>query len=523
MIVIRPWLALGLALLVPASIAGTAGYGCYLRSDLYRRRVESDVSGWLGMPVTIGGVRPHDWGTLTVRDISAALEPGGPEVFHCRRALWREASTAPGGGGQLDLEGGWILVGTHAWGRTEYGKLVRGGLSHDFESILLESVRLHDFDLRWVMPEFEVRAGGAEGVIRFDSNGGHAVLSCGRINGAAPVEQIRLGAQFRPGPRPAFDRVVLTLPEVTLADLDLDVLLGGAIRSGRFAGTVTLEDVDTPGATPRATVSGFFRDADLSELTRRLDGGPYHGTAEIEARRIVIVGGALSELDVSGRLEGLRIAELLPFLASSAAEGDPADAPRDEGRSDSLTIDIKRALWRDGRIESADVRGALRCLPLAPLLARLGLGSLDGDAEVGLDAVTVRNDRIIFADARIDVRPPPPATHGRIDRPLLVWAGRQLLNVNLEPVLPPHVEYARLGGRVVLRDDQLRIEGNHGPDGRTILTVRLLGRDVGILRQPTGTFPAPDLLALLRERAGQITGDDLRQWWDVSRTGASSP
>ncbi|MBN1511544.1 MAG: hypothetical protein JXB13_05975, partial [Phycisphaerae bacterium] len=102
---------------------------------------------------------------------------------------------------------------------------------------------------------------------------------------------------------------------------------------------------------------------------------------------------------------------------------------------------------------------------------------------------------------------------GTIDKEVIRRALQQLVGIDAAPVLPDHVEYTRLGVKLLLSGEELTVRGTHGPDGRTILTVKLAGREWGLLKQPERTFAVGDLLAVVRDRVGQYDFEDIETWW----------
>jgi len=123
------------------------------------------------------------------------------------------------------------------------------------------------------------------------------------------------------------------------------------------------------------------------------------------------------------------------------------------------------------------------------------------------------DDKLRLADIEINAVPPKEGP-GLIDRTVIAEAANQRFGLNIEAALPEHIEYTRFGARFILEDEQLRVLGTHGRGGQTILTVKLFGQPLGIVRQPSVPFPVPDLLSMLRQRAAEIDAEQLRTWWE---------
>jgi hypothetical protein len=118
--------------------------------------------------------------------------------------------------------------------------------------------------------------------------------------------------------------------------------------------------------------------------------------------------------------------------------------------------------------------------------------------------------------AEIDlIAVPPDNAPGTIDRELVRWASEELLGFDVSAVVPEKTEYVKLGVRLVIEGEQLRVFGTHGYDGRTILTVRVLGRELPLVREFDRTFEVGPLVATIRERLEAYELDRVRQWWEL--------
>ncbi|UCE59206.1 MAG: hypothetical protein JSU63_17400, partial [Phycisphaerales bacterium] len=155
-----------------------------------------------------------------------------------------------------------------------------------------------------------------------------------------------------------------------------------------------------------------------------------------------------------------------------------------------------------------------------------GQGEITGTVRADIRSLLIEDDELRYADVEIKARPPTDGP-GLIDRELIAQAAKQWLGVDLGAALPQHVEYTQFGVRLVVDGGNLQVLGTHGTDGRTILTVNILGREWGIIQQPDLSYTLPDLISLLRESAEDVDTDQVRSWWDWLRTsndkGGSSP
>ena len=50
-------------------------------------------------------------------------------------------------------------------------------------------------------------------------------------------------------------------------------------------------------------------------------------------------------------------------------------------------------------------------------------------------------------------------------------------------------------------------------DGRTILTIKVAGRELGLIRQPDQTFQVGDLMAMIRREVERYDLEFIEDWW----------
>jgi len=495
-------------LVVLGSTLATVGYALHLRSAAYRRQVEADVSQHLGMFVEIDRVEPRSRSSRGFSEVSVSLSEDGPEVFACDRALWGEEEVQGEPRYVLRLEDGWLLVGAQAWTAREYERMLAGGLGHDFCELGLSEVRLSNFDLRFQHPLMEFRAASASGVILFDEEGiGHAALNCNRLNRVDVTRPVNITGVFTPGAALVFHEVRLTVPPMPLSALGLDGLLAEPVTQGTFAGNVTYRQ-DNGDET--VLVTGSLQDACLEELTGTLEGGPYRGMVALELDRAVFERRELRNFDLHGQLSDVRISDVVPVLAAETADA-------------RLELSLHQMRWRDGRVAYLSATGSCANLALDSLSDLLVEGRMTGTVTVVIHALHVVDDKLERADIELSAQPPADAP-GVIDRDTLAFVARKLLGLELQVFLPREVEYTKLGVRLKYQDGQLRVGGTHGADNAMILTVRVLGREFGIIRAPQRSFDVPDPWVLLQEQAAEVELDQVRTWWEeLQREEADSP
>jgi hypothetical protein len=483
-------------LLVTGSFSGTLAYVLHLRSDAYRESAEKRLSALLNMPVDIGRIHPLSFSSSRFEHIRTWLPGRSLQVFACDQALWRQTGREADATYALDLQDGWLLVGTGSWGRSEYDAILASGLGHDFASLRLREIHLDDLDFRWDHPSFQLSARAAGGVILLDDDGiGTASLHSRQLNDHASSEPIHIHARFVPGAGLRFEEVVLDVPRIPLSALGLNTLLRGPVTEGTFAGRVTYRETDAQ----RLSLTGSVWDGRLDELTRQVIGGPFRGRMDVTLDEASFVGRRLGALRFHGRLVEVCLHDLLPAL-------------RDHGGTGRLQLDVAQCEYVDGRIRRFSASGEAEGLPLQAVTDLLGFGRVTGTVDLRIHSLLVDHDRLRAAD--IDLIAAPPADRpGTIDKEVIRRALQQLVGIDAAPVLPDQVEYTQLGVKLLLSGEQLTVRGTHGPDGRTILTVKLAGREWGLLKQPDRAFAVGDLLALARHRVEQYGFDDIETWW----------
>jgi len=79
--------------------------------------------------------------------------------------------------------------------------------------------------------------------------------------------------------------------------------------------------------------------------------------------------------------------------------------------------------------------------------------------------------------------------------------------------LPKQLEYTQIGARLLVRDNQLRILGTHGSRGDTILTIKVFGRDFGLVKEQLQTIDLKPYISSLLDRIRGYDPDRVRLWW----------
>jgi hypothetical protein len=493
---------------IVVSVVVTAGLMCvvgavalHLHAARYRAHLEAKLSDQLGMDVHIGAIRVLALEGRHLVDVHAYLRGRHQEVFSCAEAIWATDTSRGPGARTLELRNGWLLVGAARWTQDEYERMLAGGLGHDFTTIELGTVRLRGIDLRFHHPAMILTAESTSGVVEFDQTGeGRASLRCLRLNGVDVTEPVHLMFRFTPGEHLVFHEMSLTVPQIPVDALGVGGLLEGSLSHGRFRGTIAYHRLDEGESVE---ISGSLDDADLLEFTGRLPDGPYHGKIDVELDKAMLRDGRLCALDARGHVRDVRLREVLPGLVSPSSDG-------------RLVLDVEHLKWREDRVVELAGSGTCEALSLDALSALWGEGIVTGSVAIDLPSVEIEDDALRHAELTI-VAEPPSDGPGLLAGDIVARAAKQWFNVDLGGVFPDVIEYTQLGVRFLVQDGRLHVFGTHGPDGRTILSIKLFGRPLGVLRQPERTFPVPDVLGGLRRRADQVAPDEVRAWWEHLR------
>jgi hypothetical protein len=497
---LRRWIMLVLTVVVVlGSLATSVGYALYIRSERYRHFIADGVGEFLGLPTEIGRVVPLSSRSRGFNDVRIWLPSRRSQVFEADLAVWRNAA-APGEGNRLELHDSWLLIGDNQFSREDYEQLLRSSLGLDFADLDLAAVHFDNGDILWRQPDLEVRVQRTTGEVRFDRDGkGRASLAAHVLNGIAVDEPINISAVFTPGAGLVFHHVALDVPRVPLFALALDAMLDTKITTGWFDGTVNLRE------SPEGQVislRGRLGDALLEELTTRVIGGPFSGRANLVLSEAAFTRERILSLAFSGDLDDLRLQEFAPLLGQEKLPG-------------TLDLRVHQVHFRDGHLAHLSAAADAEGLSMSTLTGLIGKGVITGTLDVKVNSILVIDDQVEWADVDLQVLPPEGEV-GTIDRGIIREAAERVLGVDLGRLgglLPEKVEYVRLGAKLLIDGDRLRVEGTHGADRDTILTVKVLGKEWGILKQPDRVFPVADLVEAIRRRAAGYDPDDLLEWW----------
>lgn len=485
-------------LLVGGSLAAHLAFALYLRSNTYLRRVEAGVGDYFQMPCDMRGITRMTFSSTGFDGVEIWLPDRRDRVFHCARAVWNEFPVDHGVKVNLDLLHGTLALGTDKWLLEDYRTVLESGLRHDFD--LINQVRLEDFAISFRRKNLLLHADKATGTIVFETPElGIASLESYGFNGTAVREPIRIHARFLPQGKTLIDEMSLEIPEVALSGLKLDQAIGSPVTRGYFAGRLAYREAVPQ---PQLTLSGRLYDIDLAELTARLPTGPLHGSAEVTLDKAVLQGALPVEVRGRARLGKVMLADFGPLFGVPNLSG-------------AAELNISEAILEHGHVTRLVINGQVRNVELVDVLRLLGRGEATGRLTIAVNGLRIEQDRIVSADIDVFAAPAPGAV-GTIGRDLLLSAAERVAGFTWPSALPKRllpgkIEYAQFGLRLLVSDNQLRVLGTHGSDGETILTIRVLGNDIGLVRQWAGTTDLTPWIEDLMERISAYDPRDVRR------------
>lgn len=478
--------AVSIFLIVASALGTTLGYGLYFRGDGYHREVEARLTAFFGMPFEVGRIRPHSLTARQLLEVRMWLPDRRARVFDCPRVVWDAAGAEQGAAARLDLHHPIIEIGSGEWEKDDYMRVLRASLQHDFHLLNVQEIRLHDARLRWPREDFELLAEEVSGEIRFAADGtGKAVLTAQRINGLTVSEAIRITARVEPRNEALLPEVILTVPRLPLAGLKLEPLAGGPVTRGSFEGRITLRQ-EPPNH--EIEVTGVATDVQLAELTGRVETGPIPALLNISIEEGRVRNRRLEHLAFRGEITDLEVDALGPRFGLPAMGG-------------KLRLSVLQARLSEKGIGLVRAAGEWRDASLEQLLeAARVTGRATGRLRVRLNSLRVEDDALTGGDIDIHIEP-PPGRPGIVSRELLLSLLRRYTSAALpEALLPAEIEYAHAGAKLMIDDRQVRVLAVEGPAGKSLVTLRVLGRDMPLAGDLDLTFPLDPLLDEARER-----------------------
>ncbi len=496
---------LGLSVVVVAgSLGWTTTYGLHHRSESFRLEMTGKLSDFFDLPCTIGRIRGHTFTSRLFEDVDIQLPRNRGRVFFCKSAIWQEHEDVEPPFNELALTDGELILGSEEWARNDYQQLLASGLDHDFEDLRLRRVSLDRFVVAFDRGGFGVRCHETSGSIDMSNpQDGVATLTAFELNGVRVSQGVRILAHFRSKKAIDVRQISLDLPSVPLSAMGV-VPQVGALSSGLFSGSLQYE---SRAGIPEISLTGDLSNASLNELTLMVPTGQLSGKLSISIDQSLIVGGKLEELRGRGRIDSLTLGSVAPLINLPTLSG-----------AASLRIESIE-VHRDG-LKRLSLGGELSGLLIEEWLKPLGRGSATGHLAIRINSVELAGERIRSADVELTLMPSAGET-GTFDRDLLLAAAEKALQFSWpsslpREILPEKVPYVECGVRLLVRDNELRILGTHGPNRDTILTISVFGQPFRIVKEQRGTIDLTAWIEGLWARVRAYSAEDLRDWWQTA-------
>lgn len=493
-----------LTLVLMGATAYTGGAALYLRSASYRSACAATLSEHLGLPADIGGVTPRSRTTRSFQDVEVWLPQRRDRALHCDEAtvILRPTPADPDGY-EIEIVGGAAEISTRTWMRSDYRSVIESGLRPGFAPDGPRRVRFSNMDLRFERDQFRATLSRASGAVSFEEPGrGVLRVLCRALNGYEPVDPAVLSASFSPraaGMR--VDALELSVPAIPLRAVGLQQLANLDARSGTFSGKLRYAESD---AGRQVGIAGRCTGLQLAELTGGLLPRAIRGACpEIELQELTALNRVPQRLRFRGILRQVELGDLLGLLGWSAIGGR---ADFDVGAAEISQQGIRRFV----------ASGACEDISVAGVTDALGMGVMTGRLRMRIGDLAIEDNRIRTLDAELEVAPSddaPDYVEGRLVRELVSRA----LHVELPPLLPERIEYSRLGVRIEVRDEVLTVFGSHGERNQVILTVRLYGAELPLIREPKSSFDLRPTLDALRASAAAALETRWREWEEQLR------
>lgn len=503
----------GVLLAVGGALGTTLGFGLYLRSGWYADSVAERLTRFFDLPTEVGSVVPLDLRSLELRDVVVWLPEKRGRVFGGRRIVWEPSrSEADESGYELKIRGGSFWIDSERWGARDYRRVLDSGLGHNFAEIGLRRVELSETDLNWVDRGLALSTRQATGSVIFDEPGvGQVSLLSNWLNDHRVDEPIHIFARFLSNGGVRIEQVTLDAPRVPLAALGLESLLGVQSLQGDFSGRATYREVN---GSQRVELRGRVDGLRLEDLGGVIGAEGLVGSVGVWVDEGRITDGRLERLTFRGRIDDVLLAPIAAMFSLPDAGG-------------RAKVFVHQGEMRDGKMSWLGLSGRVEGLSLETLAQFFGQGQITGSLRVEIPTLVIREGRIGSADLRF-VAEPPEDEPGWISRELLSSLAQRVAGVTLPDILPERIEYARLGVRVVIEGETVRVLGTHGRRNTTILTLKVFGRDLGVLFQPARSYELQPILDRIRAEAERLNTEKLREWLRVypgpaSPSGSSLP
>jgi len=493
MYVRRIWVAWALFLLVGGTISSTAMYGLYYRSHRYRLNVQRELTAFFGLPTDVASIEPHGFSAQRLTDTQMWLPDRRARIFYSPRVIW-DTDGGDQEGAVLRIDDAVLTIGSQAWQREDYMRVLRASLLHNFSEFDVRRVQFRHARLSWPREDFALEATGVDGEVIFDEQGrGVAELTTRSLNGTTVVEPIRIFARLDPySPDDFIPEVTLHVPTLPLVVLGLDYVLRSRITQGSFAGRITLYQAPEGD---RLELSGVAKNVRLEEWTQRLSGGPLPAIVDLTIDEAIVRDRRLERIRFSGEVRSLQADSLLARFGLPALGGE-------------LNVTVYNGQIAGEKIERLGVAGQWTGASLDALThAVWHQHRVAGQLNARVNVFMIENNEVVTGN--VDVLAEPPADQrGTIDRSLLLDLLHERLDLTLPPeltqLLPNTIEYVQMGCKLLIDTDQIRLLSVQGPAGPALMTVRVFNQNIPLLGQVDTVLPIEPILERARVQAQQV-------------------
>jgi hypothetical protein len=487
----RPLALMLLAGLTFGSLLVTGGYAWYLRSESYRNSCAAYLSEALELPADIGEVVPRSHDSREFRNVRIWLpERVGEAAFVRQAVLTRTPTDTDPTAYELSLRGGNCEISTRTWLREHYRFVLESGLRPGFDPAGPRRVEFSGMDLTFEHDQFRAALADASGVVAFDDPQlGRAHVTCRRFNGQSVPKPVTLSAEFTPqetGIRLAL--VQLTVPELPLALLGLEGLAPLGLHSGSFSGQMVYRETL---AGRELVARGKTVDVQLGECTTGWFERPWRGVApEVELQELSVVDGVPVRLRFRGLIRDAVLGDVLAPWGLGDVGG-------------SVSLDVHEAVLSQAGVDCFVASGHCRGVVLDQISEAVGWGRMSGVANIEIGDLTIVQNQVESLDVEITVDSARDAPHW-VERELLATVIEQALGISLPDALlsvaPERIEYADLGVRLEVRDEELYVLGVPGPRENELVFIRVPPLPWFGIPEPEGPFDLHASLDELRKR-----------------------
>lgn len=505
----RKLILLACVLIVVGSIGGTAWFACRLHGTAYRQQVERDVTAFFAMPTSISKVRGRTFDSRDFLNVVVRLPSSDDVVFRCDTATWIEETSNRH---FLSLEDGVIVLGDAVWKDRKYRDLLRQGIGQDLQELDLRGIHVDDFRIEFQKEEFHLTCSGATGDIDLSQkHHGIARFTAHQLNGQPVPEGVRIVAEFLPDNGIEVRDIRLAVPSIPLPALRLESFLAAPVTRGSFDGNIHYQISGKDGRS-EVDVGGRIEDAELAELTQTVPYGPFQGNVSLTVDDARFADRLITDFKGRGAIRDLRFSSFAPLF----------EMPALDGMASFVFDDVDVSL---GAVHRIKLNGDVEGVSLEQLLNRWAEGGATGTVTIRVNNFELVNETIRSADIEVSVTPPVGAK-GYVERKLLLDIAERVLGFEWpsaipKQMLPQRVEYAAIGARLIVRDNQLRVLGNHGAGGRAIVTIRdpIFGSEVAVAKERAETYDLAPYVQKAFERMRSYRPEDVKDWIDVRRKG----